>query len=435
MNIRTLPFDWHNERLARAAWSRLAEPEDRAARALLALVGPVAGLEWLLSVMGDDAAAGRLASIPPGAKPASAPGWATAIARWSPRLEHLDIRREIDTLNKLGGTLLVPGDPLWHPGLDELDLPPYCLWVRGDATLLHPNGRGQGELAGRSIGELARQGLGTAAAIVGCRASSDYGSRVTQMIAGEYASAGGIVMSGGAFGIDAAAHRAALDVMARRGAGSTITVLAGGVDRPYPRANSDMLTLIADQGALISEAPPGSQPGRHRFLSRNRLIAALSDATLVVEAAWRSGALSTARHARDMGRPLGAVPGPVTSMNSAGCHRLLRDGATCITSTSDLLELLGPIGATLELSQHAEAQRDQAHAGFLDGLDPLSAQVLDAMPARSATSIEHLSATAGLSAPEVTAALGLLDIMGRVERSAKGWKRVQYHAAASTGTR
>lgn len=435
MTPRPLPFDWQNERLARAAWSRLAEPEDHAARALLTLLGPVAGLEWLLTVIDDAGAAGRLAPIPPGAAASSAPGWATAIARWSPRLERLDIRRELDVLAKLGGTLLVPGDTCWHPGLDELELPPYCLWALGNPALLCPEGRAREELAGRTTGDLARKGIGTAAAIVGCRASSDYGNRVTRMIASEYASAGGIVISGGAFGIDAAAHLAALDAMARHGAGSTITVLAGGVDRPYPRAHADMLRLIAEQGALISEAPPGSQPGRHRFLSRNRLIAALSDATLVIEAAWRSGALSTARRARDIGRPLGALPGPVTSMNSAGCHRLLRDGATCITSTGDLLELLGPIGAALELSQQAEAERDQEHPGFLDGLDPLSAQVLDAMPARRATSIEHLAATAGLSTADVSAALGLLEIMGRVERQASGWKRASPNAGVSPGAR
>ena len=227
---------------------------------------------------------------------------------------------------------------------------------------------------------------------------------------------GAVVVSGGAFGIDAAALRGALH------AGPTLSVSAGGVDRLYPAANADLLSAVIGTGALVAEVPPGCQPGRHRFLTRNRLIAAMSGATVVVEAAWRSGALSTARHARDLGRGLGAVPGPVTSMESVGCHRLLRNGAVCVTDADDALELIAPLGE-IDPEATRAAAAGQAGSGLLDGLSEEASAVIDALPARGSARVETLTRAAGLSEQEVVSALGLLELSGRVQRDGPRWRR------------
>src|SRR5690606_18729050 len=242
-----------------------------------------------------------------------------AVARWAPRLDGLDPRRELRVLERLGGELLVPGDAGWPVGLDDLGpVRPLALWVRGNRDLA--------ALAERSV------------AVVGARACTDYGRHVTGEIAAGLAARGFTVVSGGAYGIDAAAHRAAVV-----SGGPTVAFLAGGVDRFYPAGNTELLReVVGSGGAVVSEVPPGSVPSRVRFLLRNRLIAAVAGATVVVEAAWRSGSLSTAVRAAELSRPVGAVPGPVTSMASAGCHRLLRDGAAvCVTDADEVAELAG----------------------------------------------------------------------------------------------
>jgi len=175
-------------------------------------------------------------------------------------------------------------------------------------------------------------------AIVGARAATAYGTHVCTEIAGALAASGWTVVSGAAYGIDAAAHRAALAA-----GGTTIAVLACGPDVAYPRAHADLLDAIAAQGAVISEWPPGTAPGRWRFLLRNRVVAALAGGTVVIEAGARSGTISTARHAERLGRPLMAVPGPVTSPASAGCHQLIRDcSAVCVTSAADVIAEIPP---------------------------------------------------------------------------------------------
>ena len=170
---------------------------------------------------------------------------------------------------------------------------------------------------------------------------------------------------------------------------------------------------------MISEPAPGSAPQRHGFLSRNRLIAALGGVCVVVEAAWRSGALNTARRAAELYRPVGAVPGPVTSMGSAGCHRLLREtDAVCVTGSADVLELLAPSGEGLEAEPAVQP-------ALLDGLDPLEARLLDALPAKAAASLAGLARAAGVSEREVRAGIGRLELGGRVERSGAGWRRLR----------
>lgn len=405
----TLPYPYDHPLLGPATWSRLAEPNDPAAGMLVAALGPGGALAWLLEEAAGPDGEVRPAPPPPVPVPAGWRGgagawvrqWARAAARWLPRVAGTDLRRELDTLARLGGTLLVPGEPGWPEGLADLDCPPFCLWVRGDAGLVGRCAGGQGT---RSV------------AVVGSRAATTYGSRVSERMGLELSATGVLVVSGGAYGIDAAVHRGAL-----RG-GTTVSVSAGGVDRLYPAGNARLLQEVIDHGALVAEVPPGCQPGRHRFLSRNRVIAALTHGTVVVEAAWRSGALSTARHAADLGRHLGAVPGPVTSPESAGCHRLLREGAVCVCDAAEVVELIGAVGAS-DPDAVKEERSAGEKTGLLDGLSRECAAVLDAMPARASATVPSLARSAGLSERQVSASLGLLELEGRVVREAGSWRR------------
>lgn len=206
------------------------------------------------------------------------------------------------------------------------------------------------------------------------------------------------------YGIDGAAHRAALGV-----GGATVALLAGGVDRAYPQGHQELLGAIARSGAVVSEVPCGTAPSKWRFLSRNRLIAALGQATVVIEAGWRSGSLNTAGHAASLGRPLGAVPGPVTSAASAGCHRLLREyDARCVTTTAEIRELWG------------DPVRDQS----ANVTDPELTRLLDALPTRSRASTQELARRSGLAPDKVTALLGLLEVESVVDRRDNGWRRI-----------
>lgn len=405
-----LPFDVDDPDLARAAWSRLAEPGDVVAGALVGQLGPAAALAWLLSAVGDPASAVRtLMGAQPATDPATDPTaddarprkpragdrLVTAVERWTPRLENLDPRRELMVLRRYGGTLLTPDDERWPAGLDHLGpAAPFALWVRGMPDLR--------ALAARSV------------SLVGARASTSYGEHVAAGMASGLADRGFAVVSGGAYGIDAAAHRGSVAA-----GGATVALLAGGVDRFYPQGNHDLLRAIADgAGAIVSELPPGSAPFRQRFLARNRLIAAMTGATVVVEAAWRSGALSTARRAAELLRPVGAVPGPVTSMASAGCHTLLRDGvATCVTDAAEAAELAGDLGTDA-------APIPQGRTDVVDGLDDVGRMLWDALPLRSAAPLEAVARTAGLTVRESLGGLGRLELAGHAVQEDGGWRRV-----------
>ncbi|MCG2803052.1 MAG: DNA-processing protein DprA [Cellulomonas sp.] len=282
--------------------------------------------------------------------------------------------------------------------MDDLgDARPHCLWVRGTLPILRS---GPGEGPGSS-----------AVALVGSRACTTYGRRVAADLAHGLASRGVVVVSGGAFGIDAAAHRGALAAGA-----STVVVLAGGIDQPYPAAHRELFDdVVAGGGALVGEAAPGATPLRSRFLQRNRLIAAMSGVTVVVEAAWRSGALSTAHHGAQLLRPVGAVPGPVTSAASAGCHRLLREGcAVCVTDAAEVLELAGPLAG--------EGPDRQPPARPLDGVDPPSRMVHEALSLRLPSEPEDVAVRCGLEIAAVRASLGRLELAGLAVRSAEGWR-------------
>lgn len=387
------------ERIARAALSRLMEPQDADGLALVQVAGAVDGLRI---ATGQLAAGPELEREMTGllAAGGSGPGWSglgAALKRWLPRSPELAPERDLATMARLGGRMIIPSDPLWPVQLADLGLQePLCLWWRGTEQPLRA--------AARCI------------AMVGSRDSTSYGATVTGDLAYSLAQRGYTVVSGGAYGIDAHAHRAAL----AGGVGPlpTIAVMAGGVDRFYPSGNEDLLRAVCNQGAVLAEVPPGSAPTRYRFLQRNRLIAALAAVTVVVEARWRSGALNTAHHAEMLGRSVGAVPGSVHSANSAGCHRLLRDGgAVCVTDAAEVAELASASGDGL-----AEDFR-QGAVQVQDGLTLEDLILLDALPLRSTTSIEKLGVVAGLGQESVRAGLGRLGLLGLAVSERGGWKR------------
>ncbi len=363
------------ERLARAALSRVAEPGDRNLRGLIAAEGIVGA--WASLRRGDGRCpGGRLTGL-------------------LPRAADADPERDLARMESLGGRLVCPGDGEWPLGLDALDhleVPaPFALWVRG-----------AGELA-----DLAAQGI----AVVGSRAATAYGVRVAGDLCAELAGAGWCIVSGGAYGIDAGAHRGAL-VMGR----PTIVVLACGVDIAYPRGHAALFGRIADAGVIVSEAPPGAPAMRHRFLVRNRLIAALGLGTVVVEAAIRSGALSTAGHAERLSRPVMAVPGPIASAMSAGCHLLIRDrNAVLVTSADQVLEVVNPIGQGALPPVRALPQP-------YDALSLPARRVLDVVPWQAPVPTVRIAADAGVEPRKATGLLAELASAGFVRRDGAGWR-------------
>lgn len=309
---------------------------------------------------------------------------------------------------EVGARLVVPGDPGWPATeLAPLDRPRSMRRAgrRGVAAALRPVGlwwRGPADPA-----SVTRR----AVAVVGTRAPTAYGRAVTADLSAGLSAEDFTVISGGAFGVDAAAHRATLAT-----GGQTVAVLAGGVDRLYPRGNDGLLQEAARTGAVISEQPPGTGVTRYRFLDRNRMIAALTGATVVVEAAARSGALSTAAWASAIGRPVGAVPGPVTSTASVGCHLLIRDrGAVLVGRPADVVELAGEMGET--------AAPPTAEASPWDGLDDMTRRVLEALPTRGGLAPSQVAASSGVPAVTTRAVLGRLLAAGAVTRGPEGWRR------------
>ena len=360
------------ERAARAALSRVAEPAEPAIIRSVALYG--AETVWA-AVQGD--------GFVPGMTPV-----ATASVR--ARLPH-DPRRDLEQLDRVGGRFLIPGDDEWPSSLDVLtDRLPIGLWVCGPAELT----------------DLGRQSV----AVVGSRAATAYGEHVAADLSYGLATRGWAVVSGGAYGIDGAAHRGAMAAD-----GVTIAVLACGVDVDYPRGHERLFDRIRESGAVVSEWPPGCSPMRHRFLTRNRVIAAISPGTVVVEAGARSGARSTASEARKCDRVLMVVPGPVTSALSVGCHTLLRqEGVRCVTNTAEIIEEVGRIGDLAPLPQGRVDARD--------ALQPVVRRVLEAIPLRVPATTEAIARTAGLGPSEVRAAMGQLLGGGFVTTSGAGWR-------------
>ncbi|WP_309129145.1 DNA-processing protein DprA [Microbacterium sp.] len=355
---------------ARAAWTVLVEPGDGVAGTLIAAYGPVEALELAMSD----------SSLLPDIGDAKA--MSEARARWRPRADPRAVADALHGCREVGGRMLLPGDPDWPIALDDLGPhAPIALWVRGGAEAL---------TADRSV------------SIVGARAATPYGETAAAELAGDLAADGTVVVSGGAYGIDGAAHRAALGA-----GGQTVAFLAGGVDRAYPIGHQQLFDRIRGNGAVLSEVPCGAAPTKWRFLQRNRLIAAAGLATVVVEAGWRSGSLNTAGHASSLGRPLGAVPGPISSAASAGCHRLLREyDAICVTNAEEVRELWGGGGRVLDPTP-AE--------------DPDRRRLLDALSDRTPLTPEELARRTGLPTERVRGLLGLLGVEGAARSHDSGW--------------
>ncbi|MDR3663531.1 MAG: DNA-processing protein DprA [Mycobacterium sp.] len=366
------------ERRAWAYLSRVAEPPCPDLTALVTASGPVAVAEMIRSGREPEALTGRVA----------------------PRREVDCTAKDLDILDRRGGRLITPDDDEWPYlpfvafGNDEVIKRPYSgtpmvLWALGPARL-------------DAVAERA-------ASIVGTRACTSYGEHVTAELAAGLVERDAVVVSGGAYGIDGAAHRAALACD-----GVTMAVLASGIDVPYPSGHSALLHRVAASGLLLSEYPPGERPTRYRFLTRNRLVAALSGATVVVEAGLRSGAANTAAWAQAMGRPVCAVPGPVTSAASAGCHVLLRAGATLVDRADQIVELIGRMGEFADEPEHPETP--------LDGLSPDQRQVYEALPGRGLRTLEQISVGAALSPERVLGPLALLEVGGLVEKLDGRWR-------------
>ncbi|OFL64810.1 DNA-processing protein DprA [Brevibacterium sp. HMSC063G07] len=324
-----------------------------------------------------------------------------AAERWKTRItgQDCDADRDLRIMERLGARLIAPGCAEWPQQLDDLGLDaPTALWARGPGNL--------NDLTSVSC------------ALVGARAATGYGTALAKNTAFELARDRATVISGGAFGIDAAAHAGAL--AASVGQASTIALMAGGVDRMYPRGNADLLEELCRNHLVVSECPPGATPMRHRFLARNRLIAALSTAVVVVEAGWRSGAINTAHHAAELCRPLGAFPGRASDAESAGCHRLIREGGAVLVAEPDhVRELLGTADvAELFSRESARAQREPA-----DGLSDAELKVFSALPVQRGVDCLTLAVRAGLDPQSTRAALAALELAGLAHRSGDAWQK------------
>ncbi|MBO1756110.1 DNA-processing protein DprA [Allobranchiibius sp. CTAmp26] len=357
-----------DDRAARVALSKVGEPMDPTICTLVQERGPAGAWEAIASNVGG------------------------LYDRFAARVADLDLDRVLHAAERLGIRVLVSGDPTWPCGLDDLEMPPMCLWVRGPADLAR--------VLERSV------------SVVGARLATAYGESVAGELAHDLAVRRFTVVSGGAYGIDTAAHRGAL-----AGDGVTIAAMAGGVDRLYPAGNHDLLEEIARTGAVLSECPPGASPQRHRFLARNRLIAAMTPGTVVVEAGIRSGSLNTARNAERLHRVVAAVPGPVTSTASVGTNELIRQGiASLVTDAAECAELFGDLGTDL-------APRVEGAPAPGDDLPEVHRRVLEALPVRRSSTVDQLTRSAGLSVGDVLGGLGALEMRGLAARSPDGWRR------------
>ncbi|WP_328397608.1 DNA-processing protein DprA [Nocardia sp. NBC_00416] len=358
------------------------------------VLGPCPALTALIDSVGvrEAARAVRERSLPPILRAATE------------RRRELDLAaRDLETIRALGGRLVTPDCaewPAWRmlglaqltPGRDPDGAVPLVFWVRGD----------------RNLAELTERSL----AVVGARCSTGYGDRVAGAVAGDLAVHGWTVVSGAAFGIDGMAHRAALAV-----GGATIAVLACGPDRPYPAQHDRLLARIAETGLVVSEYPPGTDARKHHFLARNRLIAALSDGVLVIEAGMRSGARNTVKWARRIGRPALAVPGSVDSAASAGCHRMIRDGeAVLVTCAQEVIAETTPLHLPLIAGADVPGARE---------LRDEETRVLAVLPDTGGRWPHEICAATGLSPAEVRAALVALDLAGRAASGGGGWRRLE----------
>jgi len=364
------------ERTARAALTRILEPGDEHGGRWLREFGA----EELLSRLTSE---GCPADALPGASARRAQGLRA-------RAVGVDPERDLEAIRTVGGRFVVPGDTEWPSQLDDLrDARPVGLWVRGLPDLRM--------WALRSV------------AVVGARACTPYGAHMAAALGSGLAERGWVVVSGAAFGVDGSAHRGALAA-----GGATIAVLACGVDVVYPRGHGQLIGRIVEQGLVIGELPPGDHPTPSRFVMRNRVIAALTRGTVVVEAEYRSGSLVTARGAQRLGRCTIGVPGPATSGLSAGVHELLRGEGVLVTDAAEVVELVGAMGELAPPRSGPVVPRDL--------LDPAGRRVLEALPAGAALAVRDAARGAGTTVDEALGKLYELHSLGFVERDGEGWR-------------
>ncbi|MFF4292245.1 DNA-processing protein DprA [Streptomyces vinaceus] len=374
--------------LARAALTRVLEPGDETGGRWLREHGPTRLIRLLT---GPDSETAALTGVSE-----------QRLAGYRRRAALADPRRDLATAARSGGRFICPGSPQWPTQLDDLgDARPIGLWLRGRPDLR--------TWALRSV------------AVVGARACTPYGAHMAQTLAAGLAERGWVVVSGAAYGVDGAAHRGAL-----ASGGATAAVLACGVDVAYPRGHTELLGRIAGQGIVLGELPPGSHPTPSRFVLRNRVIAALTRGTVVVEAAHRSGSLVTARRAQRLGRFTMGVPGPATSGLSGGVHELLRGEAVLVTDAAEVVELVGGMG------ELAPERRGPVLARDL--LDQDTLRVLEALPAGRPAHADDVALAAGTGTDEVIGRLYELHSLGFVERQGEGWQLTTQSPEGGTQT-
>ncbi|WP_421082992.1 DNA-processing protein DprA [Rothia nasimurium] len=403
------PPDLEPIRRARAEILRITDPQDAVTAALIQLFGPLSTADYLtgrttLTPTVLTAALESAQREDPRLRSYLLQGITERKERWQRRRGGITADQDLALAKACQAWLVVPEDPDWPAALNDLaEKTPVALWGRGDrrklATLAYPQ----------------------CVAVVGSRDMTAYGKAVTGQLAGDLARAGTTVISGGAFGIDATAHTAALAL--GTAPIPTLAFMAGGLDRLYPKSNEPLLRQVIDQGLVLSEVPLGQNPTRYRFLDRNRMIAAIAHSTVVVEARWRSGALNTAHYALEMGRTLYAVPGPIFSPSSEGCHRLIRDGlAQLITDAHHISQGRLDLSAPPEQSLFTPPQGEQA---LIDSLTEVQKRVWDTLPLRACATVEAVSADSSVPARTVMIALTQLSSLGLAENQGQGWRKAK----------
>lgn len=385
--------DQREDVFSRSAWSVICEPGDGFAGFVVSKIGAAAALEAEVQGISSKLLKSKLLAAGTEEIEVDAFGvfekaHAEARDRWKSRISLELIRVALNKIAKVGGYVMTPSDPNWPKQLHDLGPhSPFALWVRGNSAAL-------------------RQ-LDQAVSIVGSRGATSYGEFATASMVSALVPNGFSIVSGGAYGIDAIAHRSTLALR-----GNTVAVMAGGLDKFYPSGNSDLLRRVSQTGAVISEVPPGTIPSKWRFLQRNRLISALGHSTLVVEANWRSGALNTVSHCERLERPIYAVPGPITSPKSAGTNKLIaQDRAQLVVDGDDLLERLGKNSRTTIMEE-------------LDGLGAIEKRVFDAL-GYDVLEIAEICSSAGLTRDEARFGLSNLELEGLVLRRDNAWTKSQ----------
>ncbi|MGO0603831.1 DNA-processing protein DprA [Brevibacterium linens] len=396
-------------RAAIASLLRIGEPGDGLLKRLVDGIGPVAAQGVIMAVgRGETTAHEAVHGLTvTGTEAAEHGQMPEAIDRWAVRAGDVETRgNDLDKIARIGGRLVIPDDDEWPRMLDDLGpAAPLGLWVRGAASLSTV--------------------LTRAVAVVGARAASSYGTKCASDLAWDLAARGITVVSGGAFGIDAAAHRAAV---AREA--PTVAFMAGGIDRFYPAANADLFEQIVATGAIVSETAPGMTPMRHRFLLRNRLIAASAQVSVIVEAGWRSGALNTARHALELSRQVAAFPGSVYSASSTGTHKLVREHeAELVTCSDDVIALMDDEAPPLfDATAAGAATQNGERPPPLDpreALDEREKICLNALTVSKPLDVGTIASRAGLTIADALNSLTVLDLAGMAERRDTGWVKLR----------